>query len=148
MNEVSIDTSSFAKFSRDLKRAEPVLARELRKDMLAAGEVVAVGARTLARGFSRKGDGTDRIPANIKVGVAGNRIRVYVPQKRAPEARVIEHGGQPGTFRHPVFGNPDVWVSQPAHPFLHPAADAARPAVVVLAKRAIDKALSEVHSHG
>jgi hypothetical protein len=140
-NEVTIDTSSFAKFARDLKRAEPRLAKSLRTNMKAAGEIVAEDARQRA-GFS------SRIPQNIKVGVAGSRIRVYVSAKKAPEARPLEHGGREGSFRHPVFGNRENWVPQPARPFLRPALRAKSALVVIAAKKAVDDALREVHSHG
>ena len=30
-------------------------------------------------------------------------------------------------FRHPVFGEPDVWVSQPTQPFFFPAVRAGTP---------------------
>lgn len=140
-NEVSIDTSSFHKFARDLKRAEPQLAKKLRTNLKAAGELVAQDACQRA-GFS------SRIPQNIKVGVAGNKIRVYVPANKAPEAKPLEHGGRGGKFRHPVYGNRENWVAQDARPFLRPALLARRALVIVAAKKAVDDALREVHSHG
>lgn len=138
---IEIDTSSFTKFAKDLKRASPELAKSLRKNLKLAGEVVAADAR-------RRSSWSSRIPQAIKVGANRNLIRVYVLKSKAPEAKPLEHGGQQGTFRHPVFGNREVWVSQPARPFLGPAAEAGRPAALLAAKKAVDDALEEVHSHG
>lgn len=131
---ISIDTSSFAKFARDLARVDLALKAEMRKEMKAAGEIVATEARARA-GFST------RIPGSIKVGVAGNKIRVYAQAKKAPEAKPLENGGQDGTFRHPVFGDRQNWVSQPARPFLRPALEANGAAAVAAAKRAVETAL-------
>lgn len=138
---VSIDTSSFTKFARDLKEASPELRSALRIELKAAGELVAEEARALA-GFS------SRIPGAIKVSAAGNAIKVYVLAKKAPNAKPLEHGGKGGTFRHPVFGDRDVWVSQQARPFLWPALMANKGRAVEAAKRAVDRALRKVHSHG
>lgn len=140
---IEIDTSAFNKFARDLKRAEPALAKSLRTNLKLAGELVAVDARARA-GFS------SRIPGKIKVGVAGKRIRVYVqkiPAPHAGEERAFEHGGRGGKFRHPVFGG-NNWVAQEAKPFLRPAALAGRVAVERAAKRAVDDAMRELKSHG
>ncbi len=138
---IKIDTSSFTKFAKDLKDADKKLRRELSRNMKLAGELVAADARQRA-GFS------SRIPQNIKVGVRANIIRIFVNQSGAPEAKPLEHHGKEGTFRHPVFGNKDVWVSQPAHPFLAPALAAKKEESVLAAKKAVDDALAEVHSHG
>ncbi len=143
---IEIDTSSFNKFARDLKKAEPELAKSLRKNMKAAGEIVAVEARQRA-GFS------SRIPGNIKVGVAGARIRVYVKPLAKPHFKedfAQENKGKSGMIRHKTFGHADRWTSKnsPAHPFLKPALEARRALVVVAAKKAVDDALRQVHSHG
>jgi hypothetical protein len=42
---------------------------------------------------------------------------------KAPSGAPFENHGQPGQFRHPVFGNKSNWVNQEARPFLAPAAD-------------------------
>lgn len=141
-DSVTIDTSSFRKFARDLKRAEPALAIKLRTNLKAVGELVAVDARSRA-GFS------SRIPQNIKVGVAGGHIRVYVKKLAPPhkgEERAFEHRGRSGPFRHRVYGK-DVWVTQEARPFLKPALVAKQALAVVAARKAVDDALREVRSH-
>ena len=143
---VSIDTSSFAKFARGLRAAEPELKLELLREMKAAGEVVAIDARSRANSFPRTGDGTTRIADSIRVSVSGDTIKVVANKKKAPEARPIENKGKSGTFRHPVGGNREVWVNQEAHPFLRPALLANRELVVAAVKRAVEKALRKVQS--
>lgn len=140
-NAIEIDMSSFNKFARDLRQADRELSRQLGRNLKAAGEIVAADARRRA-GFS------SRIPKSIVVRRAGAKIRVEARANIAPNAKPIEHGGKGGMFRHPVYGNRENWVSQEAKPFLRPAAEAGRAAVIVAAKRAIDDALAEVHSHG
>ena len=144
---VSIDTSSFAKFARDLRAVAPELKLELLREMKQAGEIIAEDARGRANSFQRKGPGTSRIADSIKVSVSGDAIKVVANKKKAPEARVIEHGGQGGKFRHPTFGDRENWVDQDAHPFLRPAMLANREMVVAAVKRAVAKALEKVHSH-
>ena len=138
---ISIDTSSFSKFARDLRAVAPELKLELLREMKSAGEIVAEDARSRA-------DWSEKIPPAIKVKVSGDTIKVVADAKKAPNAKPIEHGGKGGTFRHPVFGNRDVWVDQQARPFLRPALTANRELVVAAVKRAVAKALAKVQSHG
>ena len=140
---VSIDVSSFKRFAKDMKVAEVEIKTQLRRELKAAGELVAQDARARA-GFS------SRIPQRIKVGVAGNTVRVYVlPLKAVPhrgEERALEHGGKEGTFRHPVNKDRTKWGNQAARPYLGPAFDGVGlPAAVAGAERAVDKALRAIH---
>ena len=137
---ISIDTSSFAKFARGLKEIDPVLKRELRTDLKAAGEIVAADARSNA-------DWSTRIPGSIKVSVSGNTIKVVANKKKAPHAKAYEHEGKDGTFRHPVFGDRTNWVSEPARVFLAKALIANKQAAVEAARVAVRKALEKVHSY-
>lgn len=121
-----IDTSDFRAVAKALRQAQPELARELRKSLRKAGEIVAVEARSLAEKDSKS------IPPTIKVRVASATVSVVAGGKDAPVAGLFELGNtggsksasasRKGVFRHPVFGNRDVWVNQPMHRFLAPAA--------------------------
>jgi hypothetical protein len=57
------------------------------------------------------------------VGLAGGRIGV-------------------SSFRHPVFGNYDVWVEQATRPYLMPAGRAQGPTTVKLAREALRAAVA------
>lgn len=113
-NDVETFVRRFGKVPKELKR-------ELRPGLRAAGKVVADDAKARA-------SWSTKIPRAIKVSVtfAGSRqgVSVIVNKNKAPSGRPFEHGGRDGTFRHPVFGNREVWVSQKARPFLAPALQA------------------------
>lgn len=122
-----IDTSEFHEAARALRKADAVLNRELRSSLRAAGFIVAERAKILAGAHSKK------IADTIKVRTAGAGVEVRAGSADVPTAVLYELGNQQrrsrigvaqegGTFRHPVFGNRDVWVDQPRYPFLAPAA--------------------------
>jgi hypothetical protein len=94
------------------------LRKKLRPGLRKAGRIVAEDAKL-------RSSWSTRIPRAIRVTTtfSGKNpgVRVQVNKKNAPHARPFEHGGGPGTFRHPVFGNRKIWVSQRARPFLAPA---------------------------
>lgn len=117
MNELMIDVSDLKDLARDLRRVDPVLQKQFLKALGRTGEIVATRARQNAS-FST------RIPGSIKVRRRGVRVRVQAGGDAAPEAAPLENRGKQGTFRHPLFGDRETWVSQPAHPFLTPAAEA------------------------
>ncbi len=82
-----------------------------------------------------------RIPAAIKLSLTAKGVSIVVRVAKAPHARAYEgmaagpkyYVGPPGhrsarnrpaygnTFRHPLFGDTDVWVDQERRPFLMPA---------------------------
>lgn len=108
----------------DLGKIPKELKAELRPGLRKAGEVVRDEARRNAA-WSR------RIPAATRVSVGFTArnpgVAVQVNRNRAPHARPFEHGGEPGFFRHKVFGHEDRWVAQRARPFLAKAAEAKAP---------------------
>lgn len=112
----SADASSLRTLGAQLRKAQPAMYRAAKTSLRAVGEKVAVRARANA-------SWSTRIPATVKVRSAGlTSVIVSAGGPAAPEAKPLEHAGASGTFRHPVFGNRNVWVDQQARPFLHPAA--------------------------
>ncbi len=106
---------------KDLSKDLAAIDKQIRQDfggMLRAAAQPVVDQATANAGFST------RIPGTIRVKAAGGTatatIRVTAGGNKAPGAAALEHGGMPGSFRHKVFGH-DVWVEQPARPFLLPA---------------------------
>jgi HK97 gp10 family phage protein len=108
----------------DLGKIPKELKVELRPGLRKAGEVVRDRAR-LNASWSK------RIPAATRVGVGFTArnpgVSVVVNKNKAPHARPFEHGGRPGEFRHPVFGNKKVWKPQKARPFLAKALEEKAP---------------------
>lgn len=105
----------------DMGRVPDDLRKRLRPKLREAGKIVAADAKLRA-------SWSTRIPRAISVRTSFTKTRpgvsVIVDRKKAPHGRPYEHGGGPGTFRHPVFGNREIWVSQRARPFLEPALEA------------------------
>lgn len=105
------------------------LRRELRPALRAAATPILSDMKARA-GYSTRIPGAIRMTVSFDSRRGGIRFRVNAD--RAPHARVLErgnHGGRAETFRHPVFGDTDRWVSQPTRPFFFPALQAGRPAV-------------------
>jgi hypothetical protein len=113
-NEVREFIREFGKVPNELKRL-------LRPELRIIGNEVKAEAQSNAWWSTR-------IPAATRVAVGFSTrnpgVSIVVNKNKAPEARPLEHGGNSGTFRHMVFGHKDRWVSQPARPFLAPAAAA------------------------
>ncbi|WP_433225604.1 HK97 gp10 family phage protein [Actinomadura formosensis] len=110
-------TDEIRRLIRDLDGIPPELRRQLRPGLRTAGRIVADQAKINAAWSTR-------IPKAIKVSVRFSGtpgVRVRVDRRKAPHGRPYEHGGRPGTFRHPYFGDRRRWYSQRARPFLAPA---------------------------
>ncbi len=132
---VTVDTTSLEKFARNLKADAPKISRVLNTELKAAGELVAVEARLKAGWFS------SRIPQTIRVTASGAKVTVKAGGAKAPHAAPFENKGERGSFRHPVFGNREVWVSQKAQPFLGPSLAENAEKIAVMVGNALDRAL-------
>lgn len=129
-----IDGEAFRVFSRELKKVEPELAKELRKELREIVKTKVIPTAKSNAGFSA------RIPGAIKPSVTTKGAGVRIAGKQAPHGRPIEGIGGNSHFRHPVFGNREVWVNQRTRPFLSPAVDANQDEAAEAAKKAVDKA--------
>lgn len=131
-------------FRRALKKYAPEVAKEFNKESRA----VAVRITTVAR---ENASWSRRIPGAIKPSVTAKGVGVRVVKKIAPHGGLYERGGsgdRSGSFRHPVFGNRDVWVTSPTRPFLRPAVEANRDEAMAAMLRAIENAKTKVGLHG
>lgn len=129
-----VDLSELKDFAKVLRKVAPEVAKDLNRGVAAGGEIIAAEARHNA-GFS------SRIPGSIVTTRRGLRVKIQAGGDSAGDAAVLEHGGIPGTFRHPVFGDREVWVSQPAHPFLTPALESKSEEAFGVVVAAVDSAL-------
>lgn len=116
--EILITTEDLRALYVRLKEAAPELRVVLRREIVKAGQDAADAVR-------REASWSTRIPGAVKVkpsfAARTTGVTITVDAKKAPEARPLEHGGKPGMFRHPVYGNRKNWVAQPARPFFHAA---------------------------
>lgn len=99
MADPAVRLEGFREFSRDLKRLEPEVAKELRRDIKAAAEKVAAAARADA---PRR---TGAYAASIKTYVTARGAAVG---SRLPQAGVVHFGG---TIR--PRGTPIVFTARP-----------------------------------
>lgn len=131
---MAVHYQSVKELARDWGRVPIELRRELRPRLRQAGEHVRNAVRQNA-GFSSRIPGAVGLTVSFASRTGGVRVRVN--SKRAPHARPLENLGKAGSFRHPVYGNRDVWVSQAAHPFFFPAVQANRDKVKGLVADAV-----------
>jgi hypothetical protein len=110
--------ADFGKLPADLRK-------EIRTGAQEIGKPVLDEVRTRAS-WSTRIPAATRISTRFGKATAGVTIRTSA--RRAPHARPYEHGGEPGTFRHPVWrrkGRRTTWVTEAARPFFIPGTIAA-----------------------
>ncbi|MEV7804989.1 HK97 gp10 family phage protein [Microbispora sp. NPDC088329] len=94
------------------------IRRELRPALSRVAKPVLAEVRANAS-WSTRIPGATRISSSFSRRSAG--VAITVSGRKAPHARPLENLGRPGSFRHPVFGDRQRWVSQAARPFLFQA---------------------------
>lgn len=141
----SFDPVSWRNLQRDLKRLAPAVQKELNAEIKGiAGEIVSAAKANASW--------SSRIPGAIGLSVTTTRVGVKANRRKAPHARAYEGTRRAGfgtqkSFRHPVFGNRNVWVSQPTRPFLAPAIRANQDQFFARAEDAIVNAARTVGWH-
>jgi hypothetical protein len=119
----------------EVGKIEPELRKALRPALKAAAEPIATDARGRA-------SWSTRIPRAMSVGVRFSRNPgVYIRVRRAvaPHGRPYEGIRGNASFRHPVFGHRDRWVSQATKSYLAPAGEAGMDGVLTAAAETVDE---------
>ena len=111
---VTVNMQSFAHLARDMKRAAPLMYKEIHHGLKDIGGIVAVEARHNASYAHEK------IAPSIKVRARGFTVSV-VASGRLAELEEMGKKGTPGRWRHPLFGDRLHWYDQQSRPFLYPA---------------------------
>lgn len=119
---MGLEYASIKMLARELGQVPIELRRELRPRIRA-------GSDEIVRDMRARASYSSRIPGAIRSTVSfasrSGGVTIRVDARRAPHARPLEGASTRGsTFRHPVFGNRDVWVSQATRPFFFPAVKA------------------------
>ena len=130
----SASGNPMAVIARDLRALPEEARRAVRPALREAGKVVAREAMVNASWSSRI-PGTIRVSTSFRLNREG--VEVRAGGGNAPHARPYENLGEPGTFRHPVYGN-NWWVSQAARPFLFPAARSSEGTVTSMMAETMD----------
>lgn len=128
--------------ARDLRKLPDETRKAVRPKLRAGGEIIAADARDRA-------DWSSRIPGTVRVRTSfqenKEKVQVTAGGSGAPHARPYEGIGSSGdTFRHPVYGDREVWVSQEKRSFLFPAAEAKGEQVTGLVRAALDDAAASI----
>lgn len=115
-----------------LRAAAPLIHKALIRDLRTYAKAIAQQARTNA-------SWSQQIPGSIgtSVGLKGANIKV-----KGVLGPLYERGSRdnPGTIRHPLFGNTAYWYEQKTRPFVEPARKAAEATIVPKMERAIQAA--------
>jgi HK97 gp10 family phage protein len=130
---LSVDIKGLDVFLRDLKKFEPEVSKDFRKRLRSIIDKVAKDAQRRA---PKK---TGKLSRGIKPSVTNKGAKVV---SKAPHAKLFEFGG-----RHPVYGNKNNWVFQPAKPYLFPAARENQELVNTEALAALDHAIGQIGFH-
>lgn len=155
------DSGDLRRISRELRRMDDKelkkrFRKELRKAAAPLVPKVRASIRSIPakRGYSAAGlrgrmSRATRLEVKTTGRNAGVAIRVdgrKMPsgQKRLPalmEGEGVQRGRRVDTrWRHPVFGNREVWVQQDSHPYFFPVVGMAGPA----SRRAVTKVLDGI----
>jgi hypothetical protein len=138
----------FSPVIRAIKKWEPEVRKQLRKELRGSGEMIAGGARLLAGAHSKT------IPATIKTRtrIQSRKVEVEIRAGSAdvPIAGLYELGNKGGSksqasagrgqFRHPVFGDRGKWVNQDRYPYLAPIVKLRTAAVTQRVSAAVNQA--------
>lgn len=105
------------------------------------------GAEPIMAAAKANASWSSRIPGAIRLSTSFGQknpgVTIRASARIAPHARPYEGaGGRGGTFRHPVYGDRDAWVTQATRPFLFPAVRAGRQGVIGELEHAVDDALA------
>lgn len=127
--DVGLDRLQITALVKNLAVAEPAMRKELPKRLRKAVAPIVAAAKDNAAQVSP--GKPIKIGTRVRlVGRNGASIKILATSPSdGPLAGLLERGakgskGNSGSFRHPVYGNRNVWVDQPTQPYLQPALDA------------------------
>lgn len=136
MAEVGDPAEEIRKLIVDLGRIPQELRTALRPALKAAAEPIVADARGRAS-WSRQIPGA--ITLSVRLSRRNPGVSIRVRQTKAPAGRAYEGITGATSFRHPVFGHRDRWVTPATRPYLAPAAEAGTDEVLVAAAQTVDQ---------
>ena len=144
-----VNLDDFRRLAGKTSDLEPRLKRELRSAFRIAAELAADESRlTIDAGGPSKTGLRLGIAAGIKVKLMTGKtagVRIVSGYSQLPEnKRAMPRTMNKPTFRHPVFGNTDVYVEQTGRPFFGSVIYKHRPAFEAAAREAMQKALDSL----
>lgn len=168
--QVKIDAKEFVEFYKALAQVDPELKAALRKRLIAFAKPVVEEVKQAEReipsnreiGEKRKKKGESlglraSLAAATKADFNGTG-RGAVLHIRVSSSRFMAVSGRPRTipyymegrrkraWRHPVYGNRDVWVEQTKHPFLNVTVFKHQAQFINEVARAVEDTLAQIDS--
>lgn len=134
-----------------LRKADPELKRNLRKQIRKSGDPALKTVRRATRGIKMTsqpsaggGDSSGlrrRLSAATRLKVLVSAISFVVVEDRVDPSHgaTLTAGSEGTSWRHPVFGNRNVWVRQTGSPWFYPTLRAQTPAF----RRAVEQAMRD-----
>lgn len=150
---VRIDTSDLQRLLIQTREFPPVLQRELRDQLNRAAQQVQRDARAGALALRLPGlppgRGLNRRSTGLRRGLAaGVRIRLRNAgdgvEYRIRASHPMSSATNDSEFRHPVFGNREVWRAQLSQPWFTLASRRAVPVAQQAAESALQRAVRRV----
>lgn len=146
------DSGDLRRISRELRRMDnPEIKKRFRKELRAAARPLVPKVRAAirnipsSRGYSPDGlRGALAKATKLEVKTAGRSagVAIRVDGRKMPSHMKSLPSMVEGKkrWRHPVFGNRNVWVNQPKHPYFYDALRVAGPA----SRRAVSRVLDGI----
>lgn len=136
--QITVDASELTKLNRQLKPLADgkVVRRELNKRIRDAMLVGKEAVQQAARSIPVKNPDAHRIREGVAKGVKVTVTQSGVSLRAAGPLSKQMEGTRP--WRHPVYGNRGVWVTQKPHPFFFSTLDPLRPRMVVEVEKVMD----------
>ncbi|AQZ67637.1 unnamed protein product [[Actinomadura] parvosata subsp. kistnae] len=133
-------TEAIRVLQKDLGSIEPDLRKKLRPALKTAAEPIVADAKVRASWSAR-------IPRAISLSIRFSKrdpgVSMRVRRAVAPHGRPYEGIRGNATFRHPVFGNRDRWVTQQTRSYLAPAAESGMDGALAATVAAVDETARE-----
>jgi hypothetical protein len=121
-----------ARISRELRRMNnPELKKRFRQELRAAGKPMVPAVRAAIRQIpSKRGYSADGLrgqmarAVKLEVRTTGREagVRLRVDGRKMPDQKKALQSYMEGVrsrWRHPVYGNREVWVTQPSKPYFY-----------------------------
>jgi hypothetical protein len=143
-NEIVFEGHGLEQLARDCRGAARAVRREIDETLLKIGAELLASAKAIASEHSSTVAGTIRMKA------LPGMVVIQAGSDAVPIAALWETGNKGSRdtarvtglwFRHPLFGNREIWVNQRRFPFLRPALDADRSRIKRLMDETYDRAL-------
>jgi hypothetical protein len=137
------DRAVTGEFRRELRAAARPLVPAVRSSALS---IPSAQGRARRRGASHDGRSlraaiARAVTLKVRTSYKTAMVRLLVDGRKMPgrEGKLPQYmEGTARPWRHPVFGNTNVWVTQPPHPYFYRVVNRLGPASRIAVNRAID----------